>query len=146
MGQKLRRFSGGLHLFVGVGALAGGSAAILNPRSPLGIPPETLQYSPFTDFLIPGLILFVLLGLGNLAAGLLVLRRFKFSGYAGILLSGALVFWIIIQCVMLRSVVFLHVLFFGIGVSGGVLALILMDEEHLFPLPELRRFLDRPRG
>ncbi len=145
MSQKLRRFSGGLHLFVGVGALAGGSAAILDPLAPLGMPAEALRYSPFDTFLIPGIVLFVLLGLGNLAAGLAVLRQARFGEYAGFFLSGALMLWIVVQCLMLWSVVFLHLLFFGIGLAGGLLSLLLMDAENLYPLPLIRKVLGKPK-
>jgi len=42
-----------LHAFVGVGAVFGGLAAILNPQSPAGVPIEALKFSPFSDFLTP---------------------------------------------------------------------------------------------
>ena len=63
--KKIYRLLFALHAFVGVGAVFGGLAAITNPKSPLGIPIEILKNSPFNDFLIPGIILFTLIGLGN---------------------------------------------------------------------------------
>lgn len=54
----------GLHLFLSLGALTGGFLMIINPNgSLLGMNPAWLQHSPFTNYLIPGLILFTFNGL-----------------------------------------------------------------------------------
>ena len=58
-----------IHLFVlaflGSSALGGGGALIISPSGKLlgGLPLSILKNSPFADFLIPGIILFVVLGL-----------------------------------------------------------------------------------
>ncbi|MDD7793617.1 hypothetical protein [Clostridium sp. 'White wine YQ'] len=127
------RFLLALHLFVGIGAMAGGLAAILNPQSPMGVPTEALKYSPFTDFLIPGLTLFTVIGLGNILCVALFLFKTKVQGYISGVISFALIFWIIIQCIMLNDVVFLHVLFFGIGVVQAFLSLAILFERRQFP-------------
>jgi hypothetical protein len=50
--------------FLGVGAWFGGGILIVSPSSKLfGMPLSMLDKSPFADFLIPGIILFVVLGL-----------------------------------------------------------------------------------
>ena len=54
------------HVFVGIGAIGGGLAAILNPQEPLGVSAELLKNSPFPNYLIPGVILFTIIGLGNI--------------------------------------------------------------------------------
>jgi len=45
-----------------------------------------------------------------------------------------LVIWIIVQCIMLQEVVFLHVLFFVIGAAKAVLAMKILskDRESMF--------------
>ena len=49
---------------LGIGALFGGGVFIISPSGKLfGMPLALLKHSPFPDFLIPGLILFFLLGL-----------------------------------------------------------------------------------
>jgi hypothetical protein len=121
------------HMFVGLGAVAGGFGAILNPTSPLGAPIEMLKNSPFTDFLIPGLFLCIVIGLGNLAAGGLFLLKLRIQGYLSGFTAAALVAWILVQCLMIQTVVFLHVLFFCIGVLQGMLSLVLLAEHRLFP-------------
>jgi hypothetical protein len=58
-----------LHLFLlaflGLSAIGGGGALIISPSGKLlgGLPLSILEHSPFNDFLIPGIILFVVLGL-----------------------------------------------------------------------------------
>jgi hypothetical protein len=51
--------------FLGLSAIDGGGALIISPSGKLlgGLPLSILQNSPFTDFLIPGIILFIVLGL-----------------------------------------------------------------------------------
>jgi hypothetical protein len=51
--------------FLGLSAIGGGGALIISPSGKLlgGLPLSILDKSPFTNFLIPGIILFVVLGL-----------------------------------------------------------------------------------
>lgn len=136
----------GLHLFVGVGALFGGSMAILNPVSPLGITMDALKQSPFQDYLIPGLILFIVVGLGNLFAALMVRRKSKAQGYISSVFSWAVVIWIVVQCIMMQAVAFLHVLFFLIGlVQAGFAARVLFVNRQ-FPANIALDILDKLRG
>jgi hypothetical protein len=54
-----------LLLFLGLSAMGGGSLLIISPSGKLlgGLPLSILEHSPFSDFLIPGIILFLILGL-----------------------------------------------------------------------------------
>lgn len=122
-----------LHLFVGVGAVAGGLAAITNPLNPLGISVEPLKNSPFSSYLIPGIILFAVMGLGNIISALMFRFKSRFQGYISSVFSWALVIWIVVQCIMLNSVVFLHVLFFIIGLIQATLSMAILFEHRLFP-------------
>lgn len=119
-----------LHVFVGIGAVFGGLAAIINPLEPLGVTVEALKYSPFSDFLIPGIILFAVIGLGNLISAVILLFKSKFQGHVSSVFSWALVIWIIVQCVMLKLVVFLHVLYFIIGLIQAALSMVILIEQR----------------
>lgn len=77
----------GLHAFVGIGAIGGGMMAILNPRGPGGMPVDALKNSPFSNFLIPGIILFTVIGLGNIFGAGSILFRSKYRGYISSVLS-----------------------------------------------------------
>lgn len=122
-----------LHAFVGLGAIGGGIMAILNPTGPGGMPAEVLKNSPFNDFLIPGIILFTIIGIGNIFSAVTILLKSKYQGYISSVFSWALVIWIIVQCIMLRSVVALHVIFFVIGLVEVVISTMLLFEQRLFP-------------
>lgn len=122
-----------LHVFVGVGAMAGGSMAIINPIEPGGVPTDMLKNSPFTNFLIPGIILLTVIGLGNILSAVTMHFKSKYQGYISSTFSWALVIWIIVQCVMLRSVVHLHVIFFIIGVVQAFLSTLILLKQQLFP-------------
>lgn len=122
-----------LHLFVGIGAIFGGLACLLNPQSPLGVPTDILKNTPFTDFLIPGICLFGVVGVGNVFSAVLFFFHLKYQGYVSSVFTWALVVWILVQCIMLRSVVFLHVLFFLLGAAGAALSFLLLAEQRLFP-------------
>lgn len=122
-----------LHLFVGIGGMAGGLAAITNPLAPLGVPAASLKNSPFTDFLIPGIILFTVIGLGNVVSAFLFRFKLKAQGYVSSVFSWALVIWIIVQCIMLGSVASLHIIFFIIGLIQAGLSALILFEQRLFP-------------
>ena len=130
---KVYKISLVLHLFVCLGAMAGGSAAILSPKGPMGMPVDALKYSPFSDFLIPGIILFAVIGLGNLFSAVMMFLKSKYQGYISGAFSFALVIWIIVQCIMLRTVVSLHVIFFIIGLVQSLLSIVILFNQHLFP-------------
>jgi hypothetical protein len=122
-----------LHIFVGVGALFGGGTAVINPKTPFGITVEALKNSPFSDFLIPGIMLFGVIGLGNLLSALMFRFKSRFQGYMSSVFGWALVIWIVVQCVMLNAVAPPHVIFFLIGLVQAVLAMALLFEQRLFP-------------
>jgi hypothetical protein len=104
-----------LHFFVGLGGIAGGFGAMAEPSGPMGMPLSVLRYSPFDSFFVPGLLLFSLVGVMNLISGILVLTNFRWRGYLPGFMGIVLMAWIVIQCVLLLGIHFLHVLYFVIG-------------------------------
>jgi hypothetical protein len=53
-----------LHLFLGIGAITGGGMLLIQPDGALlGMDENWLEYSPFRTYLIPGFLLFTVLGL-----------------------------------------------------------------------------------
>ncbi len=145
--KTVHRLLFAMHVFVGIGALGGGLAAITNPHDPLGVPSELLKNSPFNDFFIPGIILFTLLGIGNLLSAFMFRYKSKYQGYISSIFGWALVIWIVVQCIMLDTVHFLHVIFFLIGLVKSGLALVMLFEKPLFPehVCGLKMLLQRSR-
>jgi hypothetical protein len=127
------RFLFVLHALMGIGAMGGGMMAILNPQGPGGMPTDALKNSPFSDYLIPGIILFSVIGLGNIFCAVTSLLKLKYQGYISSIFGWALVIWIIVQCIMIQIVVYLHVIFFIIGLVQAFLAFLLLFMKQLFP-------------
>lgn len=130
----LRKISIALHIFIGIGALAGGFAAVSNPESPMGISPEMLKNGPFDNFLIPGLFLMVVLGLGNLIAAAFTLKQHRWWPYISGGMGDILVLWIVIQCFILFTIAGLHVIFFILGTVQSLLAIGVIYQKKLYPL------------
>ena len=136
-----------LHAVVGIGAVLGGWAAIVDPMAPLGASADALKNSPFSNYLIPGIILFTVIGLGNIFSLLAIILKSRFQGYISGVFSFALIIWIVVQVIMLNGVHFLHILFFGIGIIQSALSLAIMFEQRLFPTDIIHRlYTERKSG
>jgi hypothetical protein len=143
--MKSHRFLFFLHAFVGLGAISGGLAAILNPQEPLGVSTELLSNSPFNNYLIPGIILFTIIGLGNIISAVTIHFKSRFQGYISSVFSWALVIWIIVQCIMISTIHFLHILYFFIGVIEVVLSTNILFEQNLYPANLILNFYKKTR-
>lgn len=92
----------GLLLVQGLSGLAGGFGLIGDPTGEaLGIPVEWLEGSPFRDYLIPGIVLFVVLGLEPLVVARAVWFGRPWSPPAAGLVGAALVVWIAVQILVI---------------------------------------------
>lgn len=84
-----------LELLIGIGAVVGGGVLALAPDgSILQMPLDMLRGTPFANYLLPGLLLCLVVGASNVAAGVLTLRRSRKAPVAGIFGGFALVVWI----------------------------------------------------
>jgi hypothetical protein len=119
-----------LQFLLGFGAFVSGGFLMAVPDGALmQMPLNMLKYSPFSNFLIPGIILFTMLGVYPLAVAYSLWRKpdwrwpeiinpFKhmYWGWAASLAAGViLLVWITVQVLMLQSIAFLHVLYFVWG-------------------------------
>lgn len=129
------------HFIVGVFGLMGGYAAFATPEGPFGIPTSVLKRGPFTDFFIPGLTLFIVIGIGHLFTGFLVARKIKDYPFMEGVMAAVTLGWIIIQCWVMVDVNGLHVAIFAIGLLQGVHALLAILKEKAFPYDMLAGFL-----
>jgi hypothetical protein len=119
----------GLLSFLGLGALGGGGALILSPSGKLigGMPLAILHKTPFTDFFIPGAILFVVLGVAPLLLIIPLIKKnesalcekvnfFSDMHWAwsfSIYIAFALIIWIQTEMLMISSVHWAHALYTG---------------------------------
>lgn len=110
--------------FLGLSAIGGGGALIISPSGKLlgGLPLSILQHSPFDNFLIPGIILFIVLGVFPSLLIFALLKKttsafaqhfnffndmhwaWSFSIYVGF----ALIIWLQTEMYFLQAVGWLH--------------------------------------
>jgi len=121
MRKSLFRGLGVLQVFIGVGAVAGGLALVLGPSGEsLGTPIELLEKTPFATFLVPGIVLFIVNGLGSLAGAVASVARQRYAGEIAVALGAFLVAWIAVQ-VYWMGLHWLHALYFGLGILEAAL-------------------------
>ena len=115
-----------LLLLLGIGAIYGGGTLIISPSGELlGLPISLLEPSPFHNFLVPGIILFIVLGIvpcwtayglitkkGNrYVNGLNIYRDMHWSWSFSIIVSFALIIWIQLQMVFVDEVYWVYTLY-----------------------------------
>jgi len=107
-----------LLLVVGTGALSDGYSFMMEPSGVgIGLTADYIQKSPFSNFLIPGIVLFFLIGVFNIIASILAFSKAwhheDLIFLQGIILMG----WISVQVLLVRDIHLLHTVCFGIGIA-----------------------------
>lgn len=121
-----------IQLFVAVGALPAGLLFIIDPTGGVVTMPLTLLAdSPFSNFLIPGVLLFLLLGVGNAIGTVGAFKRRRWAGWLAILLGGALIVWIIAQVYWLGFISFLQPLMLSAGTFELLLGVAFIRQNGL---------------
>jgi hypothetical protein len=112
-----------LQLFTAVMAVPVGLAMVLDANgSPLGIPRDWIAGTPFGSFLVPGIVLLVMNGLGQLSAALLTWQRHPWAPWVTGFFAVGLMTWISVQ-VMVIPFSALQPILFAVGLVEGSLAL-----------------------
>ena len=136
--------------FLGISAIGGGGALIISPSGKLlgGLPLSILEHSPFINFLIPGIILFLVLGIfpwlvvyslikrpiNKLAERLNFFKDMYWAWSFSIYIAFALIIWLQTEMYFLQAVALLHTfyMFYAIIIIFVVL------------LPKVRNFYKKP--
>jgi len=108
-----------LLILLGTSAMGGGAFLIISPSGKLigGLPLSILAHSPFTDFLVPGIILFLILGLAPCIVSYALVKQSE-SAFAdrlnlfsdmywawsfSIYIAFALIIWIQVETIFAQS-------------------------------------------
>jgi hypothetical protein len=111
-------------IVLGLGALAGGIALVMrSDGSVMHFDPAMLGGSPFSDFLIPGLILGGMFGIGSLVVAAMGLIRVRLAPFLAFGIGCGQMIWIVVELAIIGELSFLHPLFFGVGLLIAVAAL-----------------------
>ena len=114
-------------LFVGITAIGGGAALVARPDGSLiQAPAGMLAHSPFDTFLVPGLLLLVVVGIGNAIAGYLIARDKPGAPFAALFAGASLFAWIVTEMILLREHHWLQLGYLAVA------ALILLETRKTF--------------
>jgi hypothetical protein len=131
--------------FLSLGAFYGGLALITSPDgSMFKMPVEMLSGSPFTDFLIPGIILLLTFGIFPLLViwGLMkkpenrflnslnLLYDYHFAWTYSVYIGVGQVIWINVQTLILNEVDALHTIYSSLGLLIICIALLPQTRRH----------------
>lgn len=126
MKKRIFLFEGILQIFIALGAVGGGLVLLLDPSGQgIGFSVELLSNSPFSNYLIPGLFLFLVNGIGNFFCGFLSIREHHYAGYAGILFGAIMMTWILVQVAVLGWVSWLQPTYLFLGALELILGFVL---------------------
>ncbi|MEJ2114441.1 MAG: hypothetical protein P8X62_12445 [Flavobacteriaceae bacterium] len=128
----LAYFLGILQALIGLTAIAGGFRLISNPNGIPDFPIEWLSNSPFNNYFIPGLVLLIVIGLGNVLAGTVTFLRKRYSGSIAIVLGIFLILYMATEVWFVGLRNFLQPLYFILGVIVLILGLKLFKSATIF--------------
>lgn len=105
-----------LLLLNGINAVYGGWLLMIDPSGgKLQLPLDYLEHSFFNNYLIPGIILFVMNGISSICIAALVIAKYKYAPLLILLQGIVLVGWIAIQILLLQKFYYLQLILGMIG-------------------------------
>ncbi len=122
--DKIRISLGLLLAVVSLNAFAGGYLGISGAK---GVPIEWLNGSPFESYLIPGIILFVIVGGSFLFAAVVVLRKYSYGKIISIAASIILFIWLAVEIYIIGYVSWMQPATAVAGLLVLILALFLNE-------------------
>ncbi len=105
-----------LLLFNAVSALFGGYMLIDDPTgNTLHMPVDMMKKGPFNNYLIPGITLFTVLGVGSLVVLLMLIFKPRYHVQAVFVEGFATIAWIVTQMIVVQDIVLLQIIYLSVG-------------------------------
>jgi hypothetical protein len=121
---------GSLQLITALGAIPAGLGYLSDVSGRgMGVTTELLANSPLKSFLLPGLFLLFVNGIGHAAGAWCSFRMLNAAGMSGIVLGTLLSLWIIIQVYWIGYGSMLQPLFLVIGLTDTYLGWIILKKN-----------------
>lgn len=111
------------------GCFTGGGMLIAEPDGELMKMPVSLMRGAFPDFLIPGIILFIL-GIINAIAFITVLRRHRLDWFWAGMANGGLLIWFWVEIAILLELHWLHAMWGLPVVLGAIMSILLYASPY----------------
>lgn len=136
-----------VQLVLGIGACFGGGALVLDPTGGmLGMPSDIMVLHWFPNYLIPGLILLLVLGVCPLIVALALIRKWNWktgaalSPYRSLHWSWAFslyigfadIIWIVVEVYILQDIAWIHLLYLAIGLAIQIITLLPPVVRHFY--------------
>ena len=119
-----------LLIFNGIGALYGGWNLISHPDgSSMQMSLDFLKHSPFHNYLIPGIILFVTNGLFSFAVLTVLISRNLYASWLVLAQGAILTGWIFIQVLLVQTIHPLHIIMGSVGIALIVVGWFLKSKQ-----------------
>lgn len=137
-----------LQAALGLGAVIGGGSLILDPTGQLiRIPVEMMKVELFPNYLIPGIILLIIFGIGPLVVTVeLLLKRnckwgeklnclkpMHWSWTFSLYTAFGLIIWIMVQMYILEIVAIVHLVYVGWALAIQIVTLLPSVREYYEP-------------
>jgi hypothetical protein len=117
-----------------LGAIGGGIGLVQDPVNNIGLPVSLLEGTPFGDYLIPGLILLIVVGLFPVVVLYGLIRRRRWGWWLSVAAGAGLVIWIIAEGVLLGYLpgagIGLQIVFGLIGLFVLILTLVRSTRDY----------------
>lgn len=120
-------------LIQGLSGVTGGLALVADPSGEIiGLPVSWLRGSPLESYLVPGLILFLALGILPLIVMYTVWTRLPWAWFASAIVGLVLIVWILVEILIIgyQSEPPLQLIYGSLGVAIFVLALLPSVEAY----------------
>jgi hypothetical protein len=113
-----------LEVFTAIGAIPVGLMFLADPTGQLvQVPRGWIEATVFGSYVVPGLYLVLVNGLGMLALAILSIRRHPIAPWLTATLGVGLIIWIMVEILLLPATMFLTWVFLATGLALGFVAL-----------------------
>ena len=127
--EKFIRYTLGILLLcVAINAFGGGYYGMAGAKN---VPTEWLKHSPFHNYFVPSLILFVCVGGSSLVAAIAVFRRHRFARKAAFICGVIILIWLSAQMAIIGYVSWMQP-------TTGIAALLILFLTWLLPKNEFK--------
>ena len=128
--KSIRIFSIAILILLGIGAVYGGVTLIIDPTGELlGLPLEVLDLSPFSNYLIPGIILLIMIGLLPFYITYSTIRKLPKYDWMIIAQGILLIIWLTTEIIMGIFEPFIHYTYYTIGILLVLCGIMLIKKK-----------------